>query len=337
VWGQIKKAGRGARSWLWGAIRWPLNPPSHGASLLAFAAVVVVLVLQLGARDGKADATSLGLLGLAILLGYATFAPGPTGRAVTRITNLKVAGLELGMAQVEKAEQVKPPPYEEDDIVPKRGERGYGEMVHQLEARLRFVRKILELQPQVRRPHDYVGIARELWTRRLLKDHEARLLLDVIEGREPDLDLLPESVRDEYLDATWSFAVRFGSMVWDRHVRRELKAQGWFVTDFEQEPGHRPDFLVYRDRRWVAIAARVGGAQEVKLYQVARNRLNGLPIGLPLHGRWVVIPRIRKATVLSRQGAGSSVKVLRLATIQGASVASLLSAACNDDERRASD
>jgi hypothetical protein len=304
----MERRARAIWKWLW-------EPPTNGAAAVVLVAVIVVIVVQLIAKHGEADATTLGLVALASAFAFATFAPRQTSRVVTRITNFKVAGIEVGLATITNAERVSPPGTEDDDdkIKVSRNSEGYEETVGEMKSKLRFVRLILDLEDLVSVEDNYFEIVWRLRADDLLTDDEVRFVLDLISARDFALTGLPDDARDEFLDAAWAFAVRFGARIWDRYTRTELRSAGWFISDFKQHGNHRPDFLAYRDGRWAAIAARVGGDPGVQYYGTSRSRLAGLKPPMGLAGRCIVIPRRRLATVINKNGTGGEkgVKILK--------------------------
>jgi hypothetical protein len=184
------------------------------------------------------------LLVLAIILIFGLFAPRQTEFAIARLTNFKFAGvIELGLSAVALAESVRPPGDEGDGVVEKREGQGYEELVTLLEHKLQFVYEITNLRERVADKHLHHLIAHALAAEDLLNQEEAQFVLDLISGRDLKLSALSPGARDEFLDAAWSFAARFGYVVWDGFVRAQLWRSGWAIADFSQVPGRRRDFL----------------------------------------------------------------------------------------------
>ena len=97
-------------------------------------------------------------------------------------------------------------------------------------------------------------------------------------------------------------------VVWDRYVRRELEKRDWLVADFQQQPGHRRDFLGYWNGGWSVLAARVAGTNaHPDPLEATRRRLAEFAHRELVAGRRIVIPDIRAAA-----GEDLDVKVLRL-------------------------
>lgn len=179
----------------------------------------------------------------------------------------------------------------------------YDDVVEELRNKLEFVRLIVDLQDEVKAEDDYVGIATRLHADGLLEDAELQFVLDLVCERDLGLSKVSDSAREEFLDAAWEFAVRLGSMVWDRYVRRRLAEHGWVIADFRQRKGHRPDFLAHRNSRWIVMAARVGGVS-VWHYGGTAERLAKHSFSVPIAGRCIVIPGSpgdRKGTVLEEE------------------------------------
>lgn len=322
------------------AWRWSQTPPTNLAALAVLALLLIVVTIQLIAKDGVADLTTLALSVLASILVFALLAPRQTGRAITRITSFKVAGVELGLQTVTSAERVEPPGVEGDGFVVNREDRGYGEIVEEIRRKLRFVWNITGLRNEVADNRAYHEIAWRLRAEGLLDDAELNVIMDLISERDYALSGLPSEAQDDFLDAAWAFATRFGSMVWDRYVRRELKRTGWLVLDFAQAPGHRPDFLAHWNGKWVLVAPRVGGSKKVSHFPSTRKRLVRYVFSLPIAGRCIAIPPQRKATVLNKTGAGRDdpVKVLELQTsLLGFPIRAFDTSPCNDDVARERD
>ncbi|HSC20965.1 MAG TPA: hypothetical protein VLC07_04485, partial [Solirubrobacterales bacterium] len=222
------------------------NAPRFAAGA-AFAGAVVLIVVQMRGEEGSPDSTTLGLFLIATSLGFILLAPAATLKALQRVTRFKVGSVELGLAEIKRAERVRPP--QEGDGVqaePRPPGKGYEDCASRLRNRLNRVRRLLGLKA---RKDDYAAIAEELRRTDLLNRDEETFVLDLQEHDPLSADW-SAATEQKFLDDTWAFATRFRSLVWDRYVRKQLRENGWFIVDFPQKPGHRPDFLACRDERW---------------------------------------------------------------------------------------
>jgi hypothetical protein len=247
--------------------------------LLALAGVVVLLVLQLR-EDVEASGTTLVLVAIGLGLIFLLVMPRAAARFIERLTTVKVAGVEVSLAETKRAELVhRRLPSQEDDVkVPSRPRTGDAaidvlrvqDIVWQ---RLRFAHSVLlELPSKFGSEVGYLDILALLQARELLDTDETRLILDLL--TEPVAGW-PDETREAFLDAAWPFAVRLGSLIFDRHVRRTLQETGgWRISEMpDQLRDHRPDFLAFRDGRWVVAAARV--ARPWATLKASRKRLAG--------------------------------------------------------------
>lgn len=304
----------GTWNWLIGRLPW-------FAALVALAAVITLMVVQLIKNDGGADSTTLGFLGLATVFLFAVMAPHQTSGALRRITSFKVAGIEVGLGEIKRAERVKPLPGEDDGVGGERPKTNdYAAVVDRLQSRLRFVRLILGLKEEMGE-QDYLPIADRLRTDLLLTRDEESFVLDLLEGPELAMTDWSAATREAFLDSAWAFATRFGPLIWDRHVRKRLEDAGWFVADYRQQRGHRPDFLAYREQDWAVMAARVGGNEENPYhYAKTAGRLVRFKPQEPISGRCIVIPDIRAGTLEEKYRKGSDrqdgVKVVKLGRLE---------------------
>ncbi len=82
------------------------------------------------------------------------------------------------------------------------------------------------------------------------------LIRDLLHGQE-EIVQLPFVLGSEFLDASWTFAVRLATLTHERLVRKKLTQNGWALMNFEQDRRHRPDFLAHNGRVWLLVAARV--------------------------------------------------------------------------------
>jgi hypothetical protein len=291
------------------------------ASVGALAAVVVLLAMHLDKSEGVMDSTALGLLAGGVGLLFACVAPWQTTQALRRITTFKFAGIELGLGELQRAERVRPLPREEDDEVvvgPRPIGGGAGEelrrVVDKMQARLRFSWDILEIEKKPGHQDDYRRVASWLRGAQLITQDEEMFILDLLRSDPHDVERWGATARDEYLDSGWQFAVRFGALIWDRHVRRELRRDGWFVADYPQERRHRPDFLGHcAEEGWAVMAARVAGPDHSPVaLGPSRQRLRDVKQDF-VAGRCIVIPDIRAVT--SYDG---DVQVRKLGDVLGA-------------------
>jgi hypothetical protein len=302
--------------------RWVAEHGVGVAAGVALVGIVTLLVLQL--VQGPPDSTTLVLAAAVGTLLFGLLAPAESSRFFQRMTNLKVAGvLEIGLEKVIRAETVRPPGDESDQVVARRGSEDYDEIVKELKTKLRFVHAITHMHDRVPRQDEYRQITFTLAAEGLLRDDEPQFVLDLISGRDLGVEALPEKPKAEFLDAAWSFAARLGFVIWDRFVRDELTNRGWVVADFQQGKGHRPDFLAYWEAagKWALMSARVGEVEEPFPYPRVRDRLESAEVNVPVDGRCIVVPaphptvkqRVRLATVVKDgKGTESEVKVLRL-------------------------
>jgi hypothetical protein len=261
------------------------------AAALAFAGAVVLIVVQLSGEKTSPDSTTLGLFVLAVALGFAAIAPSQAIRALKRVSIFKVGGLELGLAEIKRAERVRPP--QEADGVwsePRPRGAGYEDCVERLHDRLERTRKTLGLKVA---KNNYVEIARTLYRAELLSDDQETFVRDLLRDRDPVSDDWSAATEAEFLDSTWAFATRFRALVWDRRVRQQLETDHWFIAGFDQDPGHRPDFLAYNkdEDQWILVAPRVGALEEAEPddMDVPAKRLAFFAAGPPLAGRLIVM------------------------------------------------
>lgn len=300
--------------------RWIADHGTGTAAAAALLGTLALLVLQL--IQGPPNGTTLVLAAAIAALLFGLLAPAELNRFFQRMTNLKVAGvLEIGLEKVIRAETVRPPGDESDQNFARREGQDYEAVVKELKTKMRFVHAITHMHDRVPREDEYRQIAFVLAADGLLHDDEPQFVLDQISGRDLGVDALPAKPKEEFLDAAWSFAARFGFVLWDRFVRSELIKHDWVVADFPQPKGHRPDFLAYRDGMWALMSARVGEVGHPFSYPWVRDRLEATDPAVPIAGRCIVVPalhpevpqRERLATVVADgKGADSSVRVLRL-------------------------
>lgn len=259
------------------------------AAALAFVGAVTLIVVQLRGEKASPDSTTLGLFVLAAGLGFAFLAPGQATRALKRISIFKVGGVELGLAEIKRAERVRPP--QEDDGVqsePRPRGAGYEDCVERLQDRIERTRIMLALKA---RKKNYAEIAEKLRLAELLTRDEETFVLDLLQNYDPLSDDWSSSTEEKFLDATWAFATRFRALVWDRRVRQQLRADHWFIAGFDQLSGHRPDFLACKEGNWILVASRVGALEEAAPdnFDVAAKRLAAFADGPPVTNRLIVM------------------------------------------------
>jgi hypothetical protein len=301
-------------------------PVSRLTAGVAFLVAVGLLVAQLSGwpnLEGEVDAVTLGLLLLALVLLFATLAPTQTLSFFERITSLKLPGVEVGLTAVSRAEQVQGRlsqsledisteglPKAVDDVkVQKRPSEGNTrqqfEVVQKtIKARLRFVHTVV-FGKRKETERNYQLTLERLRTKGLLRGDEVALVQDLLGRAESEVEQLPIELRNEFLDAAWQFAVRFATLTHERLVRKKLVDQGWILLDFEQNRGHRPDFLAYRDDLWRLVAARV---EPGKLKETRRRLSEAAP---PFDAHSVIVIPDRRNPPEDNGGYGE-VEVLRL-------------------------
>jgi hypothetical protein len=257
-----------------------------GLVLVGAAAIVAWQLLD---KTGP-DATTLGLLLMALISTVALAYPKGMKEATRHVTRLDAFGIKLELQVADARHAIRRFESEEDGTTVKipewpRSTRATIEMIgDKLRGRLRFTSGALLGE----RP----GISEEFIVNRLgleglLKHDEASICLELLGGWEAVHDLKRDEREELFADA-WRFAVRFASRMFDRKARRRLAASGWQVADFEQPKGHRPDFLASRDGLMALVAARVAQPREGVFD--TRDRLAKEPDLLPGIKRVVVVP-----------------------------------------------
>ncbi len=308
--------------------RWLLRNAAVFAAAGGLAGIVVLIVLQLRANGNEPDSTTAVLAVLALPLLFTVLAPRETGKALRRVTSFKLAGVEVGLEEIKRAAVAAPVPGEEDGV---RTERptGFGieRISERLRSRLRSSRRLLGLR-EVATADDFPAILAALRERGVLDLTEERLALDLLKGRKIDTSGWSAATEEEFLDAAYRFSQRFRSMVWAREVRNTLEASGWFVVDFRQKVGHRPDLLACHGDRWALLAPRVAGTgkkpedftRPIGERLAEAKSLSHFAFGRMLDGRVVVKPQGREATIGPpfewNPAARTGVRVLDLATLK---------------------
>jgi hypothetical protein len=235
---------------------------------------VGLMAVQLGAWNevGKnVDAVTVVLLLLAVVLLFGFAAPSATRSFLERMTTLKLpGGVELGLEAASRAERVQGrlsesledlPPREDDVTTRQRPLEGdareqFQKVRARLEMRLRFVHTVVFGESKATEGN-YPRIVERIEAEHLLSPEELALVRDLLGRAEDEIEQLPFELRAEFLDASWLFAVRFATLTHERLVRKRLTEHRWDLVDFQQDRKHRPDFLAYREKVWLLIAARV--------------------------------------------------------------------------------
>jgi hypothetical protein len=239
---------------------------------VALVSVVAVIVLEVTGRV-DADATTLGLLVLAMGCLVAVTAPHETSELFHRVTTFKIAGVEVALGEQLRAERIfRSLPKSEDDVRtrprPVSGDKVLDVLAVQqeLQRKMRFTRdRLLSLGQDEQAYSDVLG---RLMADDLLNVDEINVVYILLGD---DVASWPAKTRARFLDASWVFATRFASQVFDRQVRRRLSDAGCAVIDFEQTKKHRLDFLVEAGAGRYLVAARL--AAPWNTIQSTRRRL----------------------------------------------------------------
>jgi len=258
---------------------------------LLLAGGVGLILWQLIGGDGPDTTTVSALLaGVIGLIGL--FNPDNFIALGKRITHIEALGLKVELRVQEAKRAVAQFEDEEDGATPEppdwpaSNKKATEKIADKLRGKLRFSSTVL-----FDRKGD--GIAEEmivitLGTEGLLPYNEVMLCQDLLGDFYTELDELEEDDRIAFLDASWAFAVRFATRVFDRHARRRLEASGWKVADFSQGRGHRADFIVAHEEVTALVAARVAAPK--KNLQKTADRLRRVKFPLPDLRRVIVVP-----------------------------------------------
>ena len=285
------------------------------AALIGLTGVLILLGRHIDKKGGALDSTALALVAIGVGLVFAVIAPWPTARALRRVTALKVAGIELGLGigEIKRAERVRPLRREDDGVGvkerPLSGDPGeeLRDVVEAMQGRLRFCWDIFDLRGEKVEKEDYRRITRRLGEKERITRDEQKFILDLLHTDDRTVEQWSADTRDEFLDSAWEFAIRFGPLIWDRHVRRALQDHGWFIAQYPQERGHRPDFLGHHSKGWAVMAARVAGPEDDPVgLKPSRDRLRAIEQDF-IDARCIVIPDIREV-----KSYKADVNVLRL-------------------------
>jgi hypothetical protein len=276
------------------------SPSRTGARVVSILLLLLVLILLavqvvgLVGLDKHVNVTTLILLGAAIILGYVTYSPDEVRAVLNRISSLRLGAFELAMQAATRVERVESRLAAQVDVANLKDEvqawesrptgngtkREFRAVRKTLEHRLGFVRsKVLVLNDGLSSEE----VVHEISETGLLEHDELLVTYGILDDIESELERLTEEVRNRYLEGAWRFAARFGSLVFERQVRRSMLKAGWFLTDFPQLRDHRPDFLAFRDGTWLLIAARV------KPDATEETRARLLRQTLPVDARRVVV------------------------------------------------
>ena len=284
-----------------------MRTPAEVIAAIVAIVVLVVLILQLF-DVVQPNGTSIGLIVIFGLIGVALVSPEAVSDLADRIRTVKVGSVQVDMAALKRAErtEARTPPSDDDVKVSPRPRGGtpaaeLTEVREKLKERLRFVRDaLLELPEDV----GYLTVVSHLHDEGLLEADERELIHDIFGGLEGEISDWAAPLRKEYLDATWRYAVRLGTTIFERIARRALEEAGWFIAGFEQSRDHRPDYLAFHGEECVQWAARV---QPSKLGGT-RQRLSR-ETAEPADRAVVIIPNSRKPKA---DGKYESVDVVRL-------------------------
>jgi hypothetical protein len=124
--------------------------------------------------------------------------------------------------------------------------------------------------------------------------------------------------RATFLDDAERVVAMFRAIVFDAHVRKALRADGWTIRDWEQPPGHRPDVLAQSDGRTFRIAPRLATSNESSIVAACVKRLSrSRDEPEPAQRRIVVVPDTSQAP---QDGPDADPRVVRLAALPRALV-----------------
>jgi hypothetical protein len=250
-------------------------------TVAALVLVLIVLVLQVAGTGGvneHVNGFTILLLLLAIVLGFAIVAPAAVKAILDRVTTFKVAGLEIGLQAANRSDLLRTQLLGEedeltpaDDVAPSSSrpvgggpEREFAAVRGKLEERLRYVRDaVLRLDSKL----EPIDVAEELAQCDLIGDVEMQIVYDLLGRAEDGIERLDEGDATRYFDRTWRFSTRFATLIFERETRKRLLKRGWFLLDYPQSRGHRPDFLAYKrvdgdeegteKEWWFVIAVRI--------------------------------------------------------------------------------
>jgi hypothetical protein len=238
---------------------------------VALAGAVGLLVWQISEKDTPPDATTLTLFLVIVIALGALLDSGPFRGLAQRIEGFEGFGIKVALKESARRIDARFPE-EDDEVRFKARPRQPGDpkaeitaVVRELRRKLRFlVISVLGERPLVTEPDpkhpDRVTeqpLVARLESVGLLQRDEAQLAHELLSDLPDELAKWDEEERASFLDNAWSFAFRLATRVFDRHARQQFEARGWFVGDFAQDKGHRPDFIVTRDGHWGLVAARV--------------------------------------------------------------------------------
>ena len=105
----------------------------------------------------------------------------------------------------------------------------------------------------------------------------------------------------------------FRASVFDPFVRKHLESDGWEIEDFEQQPGHRPDFIARKDERSYRIAPRLVTSSRSQILARTTKRLKrSADEPVDVAGRILVVP---DASSAKTGKPGTEPRVVRLADL----------------------
>jgi len=288
------------------------------AGLVIVAVLLVLQAIYLGDK-GKLhpDATSLTLLVIGGALITAIFAPKAVMAALGQTESLEFFGVKV-VRHIDAAERAtRDLPDAADELRdgvktserPRTGsvEGDLEQVAEVMRKRLRFVRDAILHDPSDIGEGVMVVRLAELG---LLNDDEVDLITFVFGDAREELPEWSTDKRDRLLDYAWRLGTRFATTVFDRHVRRRLRDNDWFICDYDQPLGHRPDFLVNHATTWAVLAARVGAPAST--VDTTRKRLASIEVPTGVTGRAVVIPDREEGAQERLEGPVAVIKLKRL-------------------------
>ncbi|MHB8657438.1 MAG: hypothetical protein ACYC91_05705 [Solirubrobacteraceae bacterium] len=226
---------------------------------MLIAGIALVIDRQLAGKLHP-DATTVGLVVVVSVLVVVLLYPRELERFLERVSNVKVAGFEVGLTQAERARVVDRLPPVEELETPIDAMKRTGTVVGDLyEVRKRLTDRLTWLGKELL-PLNSVragDVLRWLVSLELVDADQARFVIDLLLPELSDLPSLSEAEQEKYIKRAWDFANRLRPNVFDREVRAEFRDRGWTVADFKQKPNHRADFLATTNNRWLLVAPRI--------------------------------------------------------------------------------
>jgi hypothetical protein len=248
-------------------------------SVAVFGAIAVAVAVADAVPGAlEASATTVALIAAAALLIAGASSPETLREIGQRVSNVKVGGFELGLVERERALVVSRHATAEDDGVAVDDRPVSADPVADLEKVRELLRNNLQwiatsLPPtEPSEPNDWLsrfysrllrqpladveGLVAFLRTERLIGAETAILVNDLLSLPPSAFVAWPSAAREDVLDQAWRVAFRLKSDAFDRLVRRMLIEEGYPSVDFPQRRGHRADFLVWCDERWLRVTCR---------------------------------------------------------------------------------